>query len=384
VEQDEFESCRAYFRYDTDIHIYNSVIRACNEAGMFLKDKKLLIKYRYKQLQEKKEMNSDIKDSSDVDKIAKQYLDSTDKFLTDDYPNDFNIRFMMSCKKEDLQHVKKFQKLNHFPYSYYLGRKDQLYRNYQVQEDLFPGDYNYMPKTYIFPKDAEKFRAAKDNALEQSQKKKYWIFKPTASSCGRGIKVISPSAKIPLDNKGFLISEYLADPHLIKGLKYDLRLYVVVTSYDPLIVYIYNDGLVRFCTKKYKLSPKTIDDKYMHLSNYSLQKKSEDYKKNDDASEDSSKWNFTMWEDAIRDQGHDVKIALLKIEDLVIKTLITCQDIIANAYDGMTGVTGICYELYGFDIMFDAAMNPWLLEVNTNPSLSSNSTLDKMLKTKLV
>ena len=37
-----------------------------------------------------------------------------------------------------------------------------------------------------------------------------------------------------------------------------------------------------------------------------------------DADEDSSKWNFTMWEDTIRDQGHDVKIALLKIEDLII------------------------------------------------------------------
>ena len=39
VEQDEFETCRSYFRYDTNLHIYNSVVRACNQAGMFLKDK---------------------------------------------------------------------------------------------------------------------------------------------------------------------------------------------------------------------------------------------------------------------------------------------------------------------------------------------------------
>ena len=53
IEQDEFEACRSYFRYDTNLHIYNSVVRACNEAGMFLKDKKLLNKYRYKQQKEK-------------------------------------------------------------------------------------------------------------------------------------------------------------------------------------------------------------------------------------------------------------------------------------------------------------------------------------------
>ena len=242
-------------------------------------------------------------------------------------------------KKEDLIGVRKYQKLNHFPYSYYLGRKDQLYRNYQVQEDLFPDDYDFMPKTFIFPKDAEKFRDARDNAA-RSQKKKLWIFKPTASSCGRGIKLITGSSKIPLDTKGFLISEYISSPHLIKGLKYDLRVYVLVTSYDPLMIYIYNDGLVRFCTKKYKVNEASLKDKLIHISNYSVQKKSEDYKKNSDASEDSSKWNFTMWEDAIRDQGHEVKVALLKIEDLIIKSIISAQDIISNAYDSMTGIRG--------------------------------------------
>jgi hypothetical protein len=265
-----------------------------------------------------------------------------------------------------------------------LGRKDQLYRNIQIREDLFPEDYNFMPKTFIFPADSKKFIEAKNSYNIGNAKKKYWIFKPTASSCGRGIKIIDEVTIIPDASKGFLISDYISNPHLIKGYKYDLRVYVLVTNYDPLTVYIYNDGLARFWTVKYRIDASNINNKLMHLSNYSIQKESEKYKPNTDASSDSSKWNFTMWEEAIREQGHDVKIALLKIEDLVIKTLISCQDLIANAYDSMTGVRNACYELYGFDIMFDSHMNPWLLEVNTNPSLSSNSPLDKMLKTKLV
>ena len=34
--------------------------------------------------------------------------------------------------------------------------------------------------------------------------------------------------------------------------------------------------------------------------------------------------------------------------------------------------------------MMDSDMKPWLLEVNTNPSLSDSSPLDKMMKTSLV
>ena len=63
------------------------------------------------------------------------------------------------------------------------------------------------------------------------------------------------------------------NPHLISGYKYDLRVYVLVTSFNPLKVYMYTDGLVRFSTEKYTLDPKNINQKFVHLTNFSINKR---------------------------------------------------------------------------------------------------------------
>mmetsp|Transcript_15014 Transcript_15014/g.2511 ORF Transcript_15014/g.2511 Transcript_15014/m.2511 type:complete len:82 (-) Transcript_15014:72-317(-) len=77
--------------------------------------------------------------------------------------------------------------------------------------------------------------------------KALWIYKPSASSCGRGIKLLSSKTRIK-KRGGYIVSKYLKNPHTINELKYDLRLYVCVTSFNPLRVYLYEEGLVRFAT----------------------------------------------------------------------------------------------------------------------------------------
>ena len=53
------------------------------------------------------------------------------------------------------------------------------------------------------------------------------------------------------EKKASIVQEYIKNPYLINGFKFDLRIYVAVTSFNPLRIYIYNDGLTRFATKKY-------------------------------------------------------------------------------------------------------------------------------------
>lgn len=94
------------------------------------------------------------------------------------------------------------------------------------------------------------------------------------------------------------------DPHLLNGLKYDLRVYVLVTSYLPLKVYIYNDGLVRFATEKYSVDPKLLSSQFVHLTNFSINKRSAKFVKNDEAENaETSKWDFKQLETQYHKMG---------------------------------------------------------------------------------
>ena len=64
-----------------------------------------------------------------------------------------------------------------------------------------------------------------------------WIYKPSASSRGRGIHVFGKKDKF--SKKNGIVQEYVANPHLLNGRKYDLRLYVAITSLRPLKIYLY-------------------------------------------------------------------------------------------------------------------------------------------------
>ena len=121
---------------------------------------------------------------------------------------------------------------------------------------------------------------------------------------------------IPHKEKQWVVSEYIANPLLFNGFKFDLRIYVAITSVNPLRLYIYEEGLTRFATCKYNAQGAGFGgagakaaDKYMHLTNYTVNKKNINFTKNDGVEMDGqgSKWSLTALRKAFQEQGIDDK-----------------------------------------------------------------------------
>lgn len=112
-----------------------------------------------------------------------------------------------------------------------------------------------------------------------------WIMKPTGKSQGAGIFLINKLSKLKrwsreaktsfhpaIGKESYVISRYIDNPLLIGGKKFDMRLYVLVTSFRPLKAYLFKLGFCRFCTVKYDTSVTELDNMYVHLTNVSVQK----------------------------------------------------------------------------------------------------------------
>jgi len=71
---------------------------------------------------------------------------------------------------------------------------------------------------------------------------------------------------------------------LIDGLKFDLRIYVLLAGCDPLRIYIYKEGLARFATEPYQRPMKdNLDNICMHLTNYAVNKDNDNFIFNESA-----------------------------------------------------------------------------------------------------
>jgi tubulin polyglutamylase TTLL4 len=290
----------------------------------------------------------------------------------------FNVLISGVPKVEVIRELNSFQKVNHFPASKQLGRKDNLWKNVNGMRRKFPKEFEICPKTYLLPEDFDVL------AAQISEKKKIWIVKPAAASCGRGIKVIKSIQDLPKKGR-FVVSKYISKPHTINGFKYDLRVYVCVTGFDPLRIFVYKDGLVRFATEQYVKGKKSLKKRYIHLTNFSVNKKSKNFIKvqNDTQDGEGSKWSFSALRKKFIDLNLDFDSVSLKIEEIIIKTLISVESHMISSLSSQK-YRNTCFELYGFDILIDEDLKPWLLEVNILPSLSSSSPMDKKIKTSLM
>ncbi|CAN0027891.1 unnamed protein product, partial [Discosporangium mesarthrocarpum] len=275
--------------------------------------------------------------------------------------------------------------INHFPNHYELTRKDLMVKNIKrYLKDLWKDPKyasltDFVPVSYMLPADyslfVEEFRRS-PNAM--------WIMKPTNRAQGKGIFIInrlaqikkwssnSRWANIPLKD-AYLISRYIENPLLVGGKKFDLRIFVLVTAYRPLRVYLYVHGFARFCTTKYSSDAQELDNPFVHLTNVAIQKHGEDYN-----TRHGGKWhirNLRLFLEATR--GREAVATLFdEIDSIIIHSLKAVQPVMVSDRH--------CFECYGYDIIVDNNLKPWLVEVNASPSLSATTESDRVMKMSLL
>ena len=285
-----------------------------------------------------------------------------------------------------------YQKINHFPGMVNIYRKSHLARAMIRMQKVSPAEYDFFPRTWILPYEAGDVAKYLDGGKDRCV-----IIKPSGGAQGKGIYLTMSSKGVKPDEDA-VAQVYISRPLLIDGLKFDLRIYVLVTSVDPLRILIYREGLVRLCTTPYRSpDPSNVACTYMHLTNYSVNKHNPIFQQPAFAEngpgrateEQSSKRSLGWLWNWLGNKGMDSEGVWRDISDIIVKTLISIQATLAQSYrsckvDSSAHSPFTCFEVLGFDIMITDNLKPCLVEVNHMPSFRTDSALDSRVKVGLI
>ena len=276
-------------------------------------------------------------------------------------------------RNSDYDHLKPWQWLNHYPRSTAITKKDCLARNLKRMKGVYgPIAYDFSPIAFNLPNDYTRF-VAEYTKQKENRGDICWICKPADLSRGRGIFIFKELSELQYDCNA-VVQQYISNPLLIGGYKCDLRIYVMVPSFQPLQAYIYEEGLVRFSTDKFDLS--CLSNQYSHLTNTSINKHSPNYGVDKERVGAGCKWTLRQLRHYFHQTGIDDNPVWGKIINIIILTLVIQA--------GQVPRVDRCFELYGFDIMIDDKLKPWLLEVNFSPALSADCQADILVKKNML
>ena len=129
---------------------------------------------------------------------------------------------------------------------------------------------------------------------------------------------------------------------------------------------------MRFASEKY--CEDDLDNKFVHLTNFAVNRdRSKDGEaEQQDGVEGSVKWSLASLRKYFSRQGLDWSVVWREIEELCVKTVLTGHYDMISAYEASGVSEYSCYKLFGFDVIIDQNLKPYLLEVNSFPSMFPN------------
>eukprot|EP01016_Furgasonia_blochmanni_P056509 TRINITY_DN9650_c0_g2_i1.p1 TRINITY_DN9650_c0_g2~~TRINITY_DN9650_c0_g2_i1.p1 ORF type:complete len:722 (-),score=158.27 TRINITY_DN9650_c0_g2_i1:154-2238(-) len=233
-----------------------------------------------------------------------------------------------------------------------------------------------------------------------------WLLKPCEYNRGRGIKIFnsvqvlkssvyeyfyrgieeavvtpgkspnrSSTARTLLRSQNLVIQKYVENPLLIENRKFDIRVWVLVDH--EMNLYWFKEGYIRTSSEAYTLSPESISNQYVHLTNNAVQKNSENYGK----FENGNQIALSALEKYLQDKKYQV--------DFKTKIIGRIKELIKISMNAVRNKLNMndrrhCFEIFGYDFIIDNDLNVWLIEVNTNPCIEESSPLLRRLIPRMI
>ena len=273
--------------------------------------------------------------------------------------------------KDYFRHLKPWQVVNRLPNINVLCRKVPFTHLLLRISKYFPSEYSFVPKSFILPHMNSDFMRC------LAKRKHRYIVKPDGGSLGVGIKIIEPGEDYAPNTDLCVAQKYI--PSLLwNETKFDLRIYVLIASVCPFEIYVYRDGLARFCSEKNE-GKNTI---FSQITNVTLNKDNVDMEHISDVSKVLS----DVLEEMEEKKAVNVQELWEKVDNVIVLTVLSAHKFIVAGEKSQCPkiVYPRCFQILGFDILLDEKLNPYILEVNYRPSLDYYRGRERRMKVGMI